>query len=619
MPGVPFPTSLADTYSLYQQSPQRESYLRESSVSTVTTNGPDSPAPQLTSFPYIATHDLPLSATHNWADESLPPQHQNQRTDSAWYLQQQGYWPGQVSPVSAPISALKNMAIAHHNSASSDDVPDFMSSRRSESTQGHNTPDTPGGPMAEEPEKAAKMPPNGTRHHPLRNSLNAYSRLASLDYQGGHVQLYRTESAACQDELFNPANFEPPPSTPQQPSTTNSSQPERKTNLSPKGNLVNERVRTANSIRSQSPAQTATREPSPFRQGAEFAPKPSTHSHSYSPPSGSVMPSAASIRQHQKDQADRKEFNRPSMKREVTKTISPKDALLDAPSESDGDKTLPAFTDTIPDGYQKHLGGSETYPTNFVSGTNQAFGQFVPISQPAATNMGGFRGLDLNNWLVSPMPAPQPQMQPTASQSSDKNPEFPAHLITMESSISDNVPASSQESLGTPGIRRPSQTSANTGTYACAHPGCMARFDGPSKLHKHRREAHPPTVAQRASPAMQRDSTTSTNATEEDEDSASPEPVGSAMASSALLARNSQTGPHKCTRINPQTGKPCNSIFSRPYDLTRHEDTIHDGKKQKVRCEYCYEERTFSRNDALTRHMRVVHPEIDFQGKRGRR
>jgi uncharacterized Zn-finger protein len=91
------------------------------------------------------------------------------------------------------------------------------------------------------------------------------------------------------------------------------------------------------------------------------------------------------------------------------------------------------------------------------------------------------------------------------------------------------------------------------------------------------------------------------------------------MTSAAILARNSQAGPHKCTRINPSTNKPCNTIFSRPYDLTRHEDTIHNGRKQKVRCPMCREEKTFSRNDALTRHMRVVHPEVENFGKRGKR
>lgn len=75
----------------------------------------------------------------------------------------------------------------------------------------------------------------------------------------------------------------------------------------------------------------------------------------------------------------------------------------------------------------------------------------------------------------------------------------------------------------------------------------------------------------------------------------------------------------QCERINPSTGKPCNTIFSRPYDLTRHEDTIHNARKQKVHCPLCTEEKTFSRSDALTRHLRVVHPEHVDNMSRSRR
>ncbi|KAL8801398.1 MAG: hypothetical protein Q9200_006958 [Gallowayella weberi] len=75
-------------------------------------------------------------------------------------------------------------------------------------------------------------------------------------------------------------------------------------------------------------------------------------------------------------------------------------------------------------------------------------------------------------------------------------------------------------------------------------------------------------------------------------------------------------GPHKCERINPSTGRPCVAVFSRSYDLTRHEDTIHNlSKTRKVRCHVCTEEKTFARSDALTRHMRVVHPDVDFAAK----
>jgi hypothetical protein len=37
-----------------------------------------------------------------------------------------------------------------------------------------------------------------------------------------------------------------------------------------------------------------------------------------------------------------------------------------------------------------------------------------------------------------------------------------------------------------------------------------------------------------------------------------------------------------------------------------------------VHCPLCTEEKTFSRNDALTRHLRVVHPEHVDQNKRRR-
>jgi hypothetical protein len=68
-------------------------------------------------------------------------------------------------------------------------------------------------------------------------------------------------------------------------------------------------------------------------------------------------------------------------------------------------------------------------------------------------------------------------------------------------------------------------------------------------------------------------------------------------------------GLFKCERIRP-SGKPCNTVFSRPYDLTRHENTTHNARKQKARCQFCTEEITFIRNDALKRHIRAVHPEI---------
>ena len=65
-------------------------------------------------------------------------------------------------------------------------------------------------------------------------------------------------------------------------------------------------------------------------------------------------------------------------------------------------------------------------------------------------------------------------------------------------------------------------------------------------------------------------------------------------------------GPHRCHRINPQTGKPCNTVFSRSYDLIRHEGTIHAPEKIMFTCDMCGSKQ-FSRHDALVRHKRVKH------------
>ncbi|KAK9480747.1 hypothetical protein V1514DRAFT_340471 [Lipomyces japonicus] len=68
-----------------------------------------------------------------------------------------------------------------------------------------------------------------------------------------------------------------------------------------------------------------------------------------------------------------------------------------------------------------------------------------------------------------------------------------------------------------------------------------------------------------------------------------------------------QTG-HRCTWINPSTGKPCNKVFSRPYDLIRHQETIHAANRKMFKCELCGDDtKTFSRQDALARHIRVKH------------
>jgi len=305
------------------------------------------------------------------------------------------------------------------------------------------------------------------------------------------------------------------------------------------------------------------------------------------------------------------------------KTISPKDALLDY-RDADNDSKVPLFPDGGASDYSQQFDGVDRYSNataqsgfdttaqsfrrdnNNNNNNNWATPQFSPNFSPAVTGTA----LPSSTYSFAPpsvqgnmhgLPSNAPSQYRNVSQMTftpDQNPEFPAHLTSMESSASEagGDPSSQSSDRAPHTLPKPADSKADSGTYTCTYHGCTQRFETPQKLQKHKREGHRNTANLGIGPAS-----------------------STGMTSAALLERNSQAGPHKCERINPTTGKPCNTIFSRPYDLTRHEDTIHNVRKQKVRCALCVEEKTFSRNDALTRHMRVVHPEVDFPGKHRRR
>jgi len=288
------------------------------------------------------------------------------------------------------------------------------------------------------------------------------------------------------------------------------------------------------------------------------------------------------------------------------KTISPKDAILDYQATGNDYPLFPQSTAGLSNSYAAVAPGSRAeqqyndasamnFNSNgqvwgssmqsFSSAPMQSFNGFATPALPSnigLANMAGYIGNSMT--------------QPTrnARRQIERTPEFnPAQLTRMESSASE-APQSSAESSARVVTSPKPDSSADTGTYSCTYHGCLQRFTTPQKLQKHKRDAH------RNNPHV-------------------TPGVGSGMSTAQLMERNSQTGPHICGRTNPTTGKPCDAIFSRPYDLTRHEDTIHNIRKQKVRCAICTEEKTFSRSDALTRHMRVVHPEVDFPGKHRKR
>ncbi|KIW05327.1 hypothetical protein, variant [Verruconis gallopava] len=414
-------------------------------------------------------------------------------------------------------------------------------------------------------------------------------KIPSHDQQMRFPKLDRTVSDAYSDALFSGANIAPSSAT---------SAPKSTQLLSPHRNIINEYLQAAQIARSQSPASTASRGVSPFRAGSPFV--QGVYSQMQRPYT------AASVRQAQQARASQMEMSQHMSQRsnDTPKTISPKDAVLDY-SETEADSKMPPFSESEASQFDQQFGGGQQ---NF-SAQIQNISRLNPSSTSAWTNDVRQRPDEVSstdsasfNFTVPTMTG-YAQSLPFSSQAyraetstkQEETPEFPAHLTSMDSSASE-APASSTNSNYTE-TTKPVPSTADSGTYTCTFHGCNLRFETPQKLQKHKREGH-------------RNTASASNVTPG---------IGSGMTSAQLAARNSQSGPHKCERINPTTGKPCNTIFSRPYDLTRHEDTIHNARKQKVRCALCVEDKTFSRNDALTRHMRVVHPEVDFPGKHRRR
>ncbi|KAI6965736.1 hypothetical protein KC329_g15125, partial [Hortaea werneckii] len=305
------------------------SHQRTPSASTVASNGPASPYTQNWAYPQIASTDFAPHSPADFADQANYSNFGKQRLappaqfpiDTA-YLSA-GYVPSAAAHTGGGAhQAMKGFAIDYHNGE--DFGPEIAYSM---SSNGHESPTTPQSGSGDSV------------------SQNGQYSMPQNDYRPSNpnVQLFRTESQAYQDELYNP------------PTTTYNSTPATtKTSsnlLSPHRNLVSERLNTANIARSQSPTSAVSRERSPFRDGSPLAPAGAWRS-----PAGQVG-TAAGMRQQQKEQADQAELaqHRPQLKREPTKTISPKDALLDY---NEQEQQVPLFSDSIPPGYKQHTGAT---------------------------------------------------------------------------------------------------------------------------------------------------------------------------------------------------------------------------------------------------------------------
>ncbi|PHH73634.1 hypothetical protein CDD83_4694 [Cordyceps sp. RAO-2017] len=347
-------------------------------------------------------------------------------------------------------------------------------------------------------------------------------------------------------------------------SITSTSPSQRQAASSPSNDVFHQRIHAANSQHlsaAKSPSSTVSRtRSSPFRTGSPFALSSNT--------SANVVHLNSSQRIRGQNQIRKESTLLPQqgavLEPETPKTISPKDAILEF-NDTDTESSFPLFPADV-----THLDNDVIIA--------KSEGNEVGVQDTDGTNAVGF----LQSQVFANMPVTQ---QFACASEHGLDHRTPPRL-------SSSASTSTTSGNSTPIIvTKPPVTGADGGTYTCTYHGCTQRFETPLQLQKHKREGH--RQAQTV---------------------AGPRETGACMN---ML--NTQAGPHRCDRINPSTGKPCCTIFSRPYDLTRHEDTIHNARKQKVRCDLCTEEKTFSRADALTRHYRVCHPEVELPGKHKRR
>lgn len=547
---------------------------RESSLSSLgSTTGPASPFNQNTSNPHIALesvgdgfHGLPNAEEFNnyqLAKSALPI--------DTFYPSYSNYVPVDNTPINYPnhpaIPKRRNDRGLLQPEISIGQNRSRPLSVASTITAG-DSPATPSG----EPEDDGRQKPgeiyltlDNLFDESLPSSDNAVVAVPKLD---------RTMTDIYSDELYNP-NFT---------ITSTASGPIPR---SPSNDLFAQRLQAANShlnIVQQSPISATSRDRSPFRHDSPLAPMPMQDFSSM--PSQVRFSSAQQIRERNKAAMDahalQEQMARSTAGASTPQTISPQEALLDF-HDTDADSNFPPL-------FPQH--NQTNYDTGMNSKGLHNTQQFDSLNMDTTA---------FNNYIASQLPtglqAPQiPQQYPFIPQARQQSTVPSLSTSSLGPSRVGSAETGTADSSHVNSPQRPAATSADGGTYTCTYHGCTLRFETPALLQKHKREGH--RQAHGISGSRR------------------PDVSGAGMTSSLL---NSQAGPHRCDRINPSTGKPCNTIFSRPYDLTRHEDTIHNARKQKVRCDLCTDEKTFSRADALTRHYRVCHPDVEFPGKHRRR
>lgn len=558
----------------------RHAHNRESSLSSLGSLGPASPFSFNGSNPHIALNDSNdnYQGLQLYDDQSyqLAAKAPNMTPHDNLYTN----YPPSSDNTSLQVYAAMLAPQKHRGDRSAGGLlppPDLGGSSHSRpgSVASSVASDSPATPAAPEPqEDRRRKTTNGENFFlaELLDHLDDRDPDSSFLHHAGLSavpKLDRTMTDIFGDELYNP-NFNITSASPSQPSQAA---------MSPTHDVFVQRLQAANqhlNATTQSPISTISRGRSPFRQGSPLAPAPS---HEFPQASSNFrFNTAQQQREQRKAQEDTTQALRAMAQSTSTgtpQTISPKDALLEF-TDSDSNGNFPLFPEQQATGFDAN---------QLSKATTQANNDFGALSLDTS----------FDNYLTSQLShgMPMPQQYPFVAKPRPQ-PSLPS-ATSGNFSISSRVgssPSVSSESVASGSPRRPDHVGAEGGTYTCTYHGCSQRFESPALLQKHKREGHRQAHGLNT---LRR-------------------PEGPAAS-----YFNTQAGPHKCERINPSTGKPCNTVFSRPYDLTRHEDTIHNGRKQKVRCDVCKEEKTFSRADALTRHYRVCHPDLEFPGKQRKR
>ncbi|ATY67513.1 C2H2 transcription factor (Rpn4) [Cordyceps militaris] len=375
---------------------------------------------------------------------------------------------------------------------------------------------------------------------------------------GNIPKLDRTMTDVYGDELYNPG-FAITSSSPAHPVNSNTNPVNASSTMS--NRLFSQCLSAANSQHlnvAHSPSSTASRGLSPFQATSPYAPPQLPE---FSLPFGATTQKMGHGSNSQQS-GGMGALSTGGIEPETPKTISPRDAMIEF-TGADGEQNFSLFPES------SNSFDFDAYGKAMAQDAESSQVQLHPTPESRSRNV--------------PVENRIPQQYPFISRADETYDITPPPRLGSSGSSTSEAQTETSDN-------RPSRTGAESGTYTCTYHGCTLRFDSPIQLQKHKRERH----------------RQSQNLGGQD----------SIMTAPVL---NSQAGPHRCDRINPSTGKVCNTIFSRPYDLTRHEDTIHNERKHKVQCDLCTVEKTFSRADALTRHYRVCHPEAELPGKHRRR